>query len=134
MPTHKVDHAEEAIKEGVRFFLVSWDQLGVEYLEDITKYHPNEWAKQNLLQSIKDGTKLPPNPLSERVTHLTLRARFNSHRHYEIYVFSATEGIEFDDIKKWSDDDPQGFANFVRANHALKLFDQRAKPDQYKII
>lgn len=134
MATSKVDASAEEIANGVRYFLVSWDNLGVEYLEDITKYHPNEWAKLNLLQSIKDGTSMPPNPLSERVTHLTLRARFNNHRHYEIYVFSATEGVEFDDIKKWSDEDPQGFANFVRENHALKIFDDRAKPDKYKII
>lgn len=134
MSNHKIDASAEAIQSGVRFFLVSWDNSGVEFLEDITKYHPNEWAKLNLLQSIKDGTQMPPNPLSERVTHLTLRARFNNHRHYEIYVFSATEGIGFDDITTWTDEDPQGFANFVRENHLLKLYDDRVKPDQYKII
>ena len=119
MTQHNVDASAEAIQNGIRFFLVSWDCLGVEYLEDITKYHPDQWAKAD--------------PLSQRVTHLTLRARFNTHRHYEIYVFSATEGVEFDDIQKWSEEDPQGFADFVRENHSLKVLDDRA-PGKPKIV
>jgi len=122
------------LEEGVRYFLVSWDNLGVEYLEDITKYHPAEWAKQHLLNAIKDSTSMPDNPLSARVTAMTLRARYNSQRHYELYVFTATDSLSFDDVKAWGESDPQGFADFVRKNHALKILDQRCKPNTYKII
>jgi len=122
------------LEDGLRYFLVSWDNLGVEYLEDITKYHPAQWAKQHLFGSIKKSEAMPNNPLSAQVTAMTLRARYNSQRFYEIYVFTATDSLAFEDVKQWGEDDPQGFADFVRKNHAMKILDQRARPDTYKII
>lgn len=121
MPSHQLEATN-----GTRYFLVSWDNLGVEYLEDITKYLPDEWAKSHLFSSIKEGEPIPNNPLSQTITAITLRARFNTQRHYEIYIFGAAEGITFDDIKLMTEETPQEFADLVRANYSLKLFDDRA--------
>lgn len=116
----------------VNYFLVSWDVQGVEYLEDVTKYHPNEWAKVELFEAIKTNQK-KSNPLSETLTHITLRARFNPQRFYECYLFTADKSVSFDDIKKWADEDPQGFADFVRKNYAKKILDHRT-PDHNKRV
>ena len=116
----------------VNYFLVSWDINGVEYLEDITKYHPDEWAKVALFDAIKTN-EFKHNPLNQTVTHIALRARFNPQRFYECYVFTATKAATYDDIKRWTEEDPQSFADFVRKNHALKVFDHRT-PDHGKRV
>jgi hypothetical protein len=56
---------------------------------------------------------------------MTMRARFNSQRNYEIYVFTSEDNIGFDDIDQWVKDDVQGFADWVRANHAKCLWNDR---------
>ncbi len=109
----------------MRYWLVSWDNLGVEFLDDITKYHPDNWAKANLFNAIKNN-KVPdcnyPNLFA-----ITMRARMNGHRHYEIYVFTSEDNIEKESIKDWFEHDPQGFADWVREHHSLKIFDDRKK-------
>jgi hypothetical protein len=107
----------------MRYYIVSWDCLGVEFLDDITRYHPDNWAKAHLLESIKTG-KMPdcnyPN-----LFPITMRARFNGHRHYEIYVFTSEDDIDEEAIRAWFETDPQGFADWVRENHSLKIWDER---------
>lgn len=129
-----MDHELSPGVNGIKYFLISWDCEGVEYLEDVTKYHPAEWAKLHMFDAIKNSEAIKKNPLSEKVTMMTLRARFNSQRNYEIYMFTATEGIEFDDVKEWADRDPQTLVDFVRENHVLKIFDDRAKPNKRRIV
>ena len=46
--------------------------------------------------------------------HLLLRARFNSHRHYEIYSVEATDGITAEDIKEMFQASPQTAADTIR--------------------
>ena len=109
----------------MRYWLVSWDNLGVEFLDDITRYHPDNWARANLFNAIKEN-KLPdcnyPNLFA-----ITMRARANSQRHYEIYVFTSEDEIEEEDILDWARKDPQSFADWVREHHTVKIWDDRAK-------
>jgi hypothetical protein len=109
----------------MRYYIVSWDCEGVEFLDEITEYHPDNWAKKNLFQSIKDSKKIDCN--YPNLFPITMRARFNGHRHYEIYVFTSEDDIGEEAIREWSDTDPQGFANWVREHHTQKLWDDRAK-------
>jgi hypothetical protein len=109
----------------MRYYLVSWDCNGVEFFEDITDHHPDNWAKDHLFDSIKGG-KLVEKKLSFSIQALKLRAQFNSHRHYEIYVFSSDDNILPEEIKQWFTDDPQSFADWVRKNHSYCIWDDRA--------
>ena len=39
----------------MRYYIVSWDNLGVEFFEEITEHHPENWAKDHLFDSIKQN-------------------------------------------------------------------------------
>ena len=110
----------------MRYYIVSWDCEGVEFLKDITADHPDRWAEKNLFASIKESKKVDQ-PMSFSLTGLLMRARVNSQRHYEIYVFTSEDTVGKEDIDAWIDTDPQGFANWVREHHTQKLWDDRAK-------
>jgi len=110
----------------MKYWLVSWDCLGVEHLEEITEHHPDRWARDHLFDSIKDS-KVVAKKMSIPLGALLLRARYNSHRHYEIYVFTSEDSIDAEGIKSWFDTDAQGFADWVRKNHSVRLWDDRQK-------
>jgi hypothetical protein len=59
----------------------------------------------------EDTKKIPVEP---NLMHWQLRARFNSHRHYEIYLIEVDEGITVEDIRKAFEDSPQTMADTVR--------------------
>jgi hypothetical protein len=57
-------------------------------------------------------------PVSEttipNLDHIMLRARLNSHRHYEIYTCEATDGITAEDIRDMFEASPQTAADTIR--------------------
>lgn len=108
----------------MRYYIVSWDCEGVEFFEEITEDHPDNWARNHLFDSIKASKKVEKKS-SFNLTALKMRAQFNSHRHYEIYVFTSNDDIGLDDIKAWFQTDPQSFADWVRKNHSYKIWDDR---------
>ena len=105
----------------MRYILASWDREGFECLEDITSKHPDTWEKGQLVEALKGNTP-QRNPLAQMISHMTLRARFNSQRCYEIYVFTTQDDIEFKDIEDWMIADPQSLVNWVRKNHSVKIY------------
>lgn len=52
--------------------------------------------------------------------------KYNSQRHYEIYIFTADKDMDEELIRQWAEEDPQSFANTIRKTHSLKIFDGRA--------
>ena len=108
----------------MRYYIVSWDNQGVEFLKDITSDHPDNWAKQNLFDSIKASKAVKVEPIFN-LTALKMRAMTNAHRHYEIYVFTSEDNIDEEDIREWSNSDPQAFANWVRENHSYEVYSNR---------
>jgi hypothetical protein len=109
----------------VRYYIVSWDCNGVEFFEEITEHHPDRWAEQFLFDTIK-ASKRVEKKMGFNLEMLKMRARFNSQRHYEIYVFTSDDEIGPDEITEWFTVDPQGFADWVRNNHSYKIWDDRA--------
>jgi len=110
-------------------FIFSWDQQGIESIVPITQYE--DWDKVQLMQVIKDGTK-KDNPLNSIVNMLTMRARFNTQRHYEIYAIDCDP--ELDETfwaERW-ESDPQWSANIVREK-GYKIYSDRANPSTIKI-
>ena len=88
-------------------FLIMWCNEGLECCIDITAEEQRRmWQK------------LKGEPMSESAipnyNHLLLRARFNSHRHYEIYSVEATDGISAEDIREMFEASPQSAADTIR--------------------
>ena len=108
----------------MRYYIVSWDNLGVEFFEEITEHHPENWAKQHLFDSIKQSKKVEK-PMGFNLQALILRAQFNTHRHYEIYVFTSEDSVGPEDIEDMFTRDPQAFADWVRENHSYKVYSNR---------
>jgi hypothetical protein len=108
----------------MRYYIVSWDCHGVEFFEEITEHHPDRWAEQFLFDTIK-ASKRVEKKMGFSIQMLKMRAQANTHRHYEIYVFTSDDEIGPDEIQTWFTADPQGFANWVRANHNYKIHDDR---------
>ena len=88
-------------------FLIVWDQLGLECCVDVT-----EDQQRRMWESLQGR------PVSQsripNYQHLLLRARYNSQRHYEIYVVEATDGITAEDICEMFEADPQSAADTIR--------------------
>lgn len=103
-------------------FVFSWDQTGIDAIVPITQYE--QWDQENLMRILKDEAE-EPNPLNRIINHLILRAKYNSHRHYEIYVIDCTEEL---DEEFWRDqwrDHPQATADLIR-ERGIKLYSDRA--------
>ena len=103
-------------------FLIMWDCLGLEFVIDITEDEQRRvW--QRLRGEPVSETAVP------NIEHLKLRARFNSQRHYEIYVVEATDGITADDIRDMFEANPQTAADTVRdRGHCIHSDRARTKP------
>lgn len=108
----------------MRYWIVSWDNLGVEFFEEITDHHPDNWAKEHLFDSIKQSKKLEK-PLGFSLQSLVLRAQMNTQRHYEIYVFTSDDDIGREEIQEWYTSSPQSFADWVRDNYSYEIYKNR---------
>jgi len=105
-------------------FVVVWDNTGLEYVGDITL------DEQQRTWSALKGEALKytiPN-----LNHLVLRARYNSQRHYEIYIVTATDGITADDIEHMFETNPQMSADTIRRIGQC-LYSDRANQDKILI-
>jgi len=99
----------------VRYILASWDREGFECLQDITNKHPDSWDKGQLIEALKG------------------RARYNSQRCYEIYVFTTEDDIEFKDVEDWMIADPQSLVDWVRVNHYAQVYSDY-EPNRKSVI
>jgi hypothetical protein len=110
----------------MRYYLVSWDCNGVECLQDITDQHPDNLARAHLFTAIKNCEPIPKSELGHQIAMMRLRAQMNPQRNYEIYLFTTEDSIDFIDLDNWIESDVQGFADWVRVNHAKCLWNDRA--------
>jgi hypothetical protein len=105
-------------------FIVVWDNTGLEYVGNITlDEQQRTWAA---LKGEKLKYTIP------NLHHLMLRARYNSQRHYEIYVVSATDGITADDIRDMFEVNPQVSADTIR-RLGQRIYSDRANRDEILI-
>jgi hypothetical protein len=108
----------------VRYFLISFDRNGLECLQDITEYHPDNWDK-NQLMGIMMGKKYQKAPIHDQIAQMIMRARFNPQRNYEIYIQQADDDITAKDFASVFNEDPQLWADHVRQYHSVKLYSDR---------
>jgi len=88
-------------------FIVMWDCYGLEVCCDVTE------AQQRAVWEELQGKGVSESGIPS-LGHLTLRARYNPQRHYEIYIIEAVEGIGAIDIRQMFEEDPQGAADTIR--------------------
>ena len=111
-------------------FIFSWDQLGIESIIPITQYE--KWDQMQLIQMLKDGTK-EHNPIDRIVHMLTMRARYNTHRHYEIYAIDCDADMTEEMWREQWDACPQETADLIRAR-GHEIYSDRSNPAKIKII
>lgn len=85
-------------------FAIMWDCYGLEAVEAVPEPADTTFA---LLKGVE-----PPRP--PNILHWQLRAQFNPQRHYEIYIITATPGIDCDDIREMFENNPQHAADTIR--------------------
>ena len=92
-------------------YLAMWDCYGLECIFNLTKWEQDAiWAK------LKDE----PSPKLPSLQTLLLRARYNSQRHYEIYIFNTDDTLSEKSVKEAFEHSPQFMADFIRKNgHCL---------------
>ncbi len=101
-------------------FIVSWDCYGLEACVDVTEdmERAEQFEKESIFERLKNPDKEPENEATRKICRMiqmmSLRARFNPQRNYEIYWLTATDEITDKDVVNWFDDSPQAAADRVR--------------------
>jgi hypothetical protein len=98
-------------------FAIMWDCNGLEAVARVPDPADTTFA---LLKNTE-----PPRP--PNIMHWQLRARYNSQRHYEIYIITADPGIGEDDIRNMFENDPQSAADTIRRIGHCYHSDRRAE-------
>ena len=86
------------------YFAIMWDCYGLEAVARVPDPADRTFA---LLKGVEP-------PAMPNINMWELRARFNPQRNYEIYLITATPGINEDDIRRMFEADPQGSADTIR--------------------
>ena len=110
----------------MRYFLISFDCTGLETLQDISEFHPDNWDK-NQLMGVLMGKKYQQSPIHKQIWMMRMRAQANAHRYYEIYIQQADDEITAKDFAKAFNDNPQFWADYVREHHSVKIYSDRVK-------
>ena len=111
---------DEDPRNGV--FAIMWDCHGLEACARVPDPADTTFA-------LLKGSKPPELP---NIEHWRLRARYNTQRHYEIYIITAIPGIDTDDIVAMFEANPQHAADTIRRiGHCY--YSDRAKQDQIVI-
>ena len=104
-------------------YLFMWSCHGIESIVPITQYE--DQSKLDMWNILKED-KRKKNPLDDILGAMTMRARFNAERSYEIYAMDCDEGITEEDLFDFWDTTPQAAADLTREKGVL-LFSNRNK-------
>jgi hypothetical protein len=107
-------------------FIFSWDCNGVEAIIPITQYE--DMDKRNLINILAERKK-EANPLNNIIHNLTMRARFNPQRNYEIYAIDCSKELDEAFWRARWEDDPQFCADLIREK-GLKIYSDRATKER----
>lgn len=100
-------------------FLAMWDCNGLECLFDIT-----DLEHDYMISNLKvERFNMPFN-----IGMMMMRARVNSQRSYEIYIFES-EDMDYDLVKDMFDNEPQSMVNAIR-EHGRKLYSDYSKKEK----
>jgi hypothetical protein len=105
-------------------YLFMWNCYGIEAIVPITQYEVQ--SKFDMWKILK-GEEPGKNPLDDILGAMTLRARFNVERSYEIYAMDCEEQL----FEMW-DSNPQYAADLTR-DKGVCLFSNRNKTQKIRV-
>ena len=111
-------------------FIISWDMTGLEAVVDVTQdLAAGELRDQEVLFDILKDPEAnhgnePWRRISSTIQMMTLRARANTQRHYEIYSIQTVDDIDKSTLERLFEDDPQAAAELIR-DRGTKLYSDR---------
>lgn len=91
-----------------KVYICMWDENGFEVLKDCTS-----WERDTFLATIA-GRELKPAPVNLQA--MTMRARFNPQRAYEIWTFNTEETIDEETLWTIANENPQSLVDLIRRN------------------
>jgi hypothetical protein len=109
----------------MRHFVISWCCEGLETVQEI-----QDPDQERMWLALQD--KKPSNEVARMVFLMTMRARANTQRHYEIYAINTEDGITKEDMEQMFEENPQYAADLIR-ERGTKIYSDRARPGQVKI-
>lgn len=89
-----------------RVYICMWDENGFEVLKDCTS-----WERDSLLNTLADK---PLKPAPVNLQAMTMRARFNPQRNYEIWSFNTTEDLDEEALWSIAEENPQALVDLIR--------------------
>jgi hypothetical protein len=109
-------------------YVLSWDCEGLESVICISDIAREEtWQALKKDHTKEDNTSGRTESVTSIVGRLVMRARFNSHRFYEIYAIDVDDGITSDDIRDWFESAPLEMADLIRKRGRKLYSDRRDK-------
>jgi len=111
-------------------FIISWDMTGLEAVVDVTQdLAAGELRDQEVLFDILKDPEAnhgnePWRRINSIIQSMTLRARANTQRHYEIYSIQTVDDIDRSTLERLFEDDPQAAAELIR-DRGTKLYSDR---------
>lgn len=107
-------------------FILMWCNKGLESVINATvEDRKKTWS---LLADEPDRSR----NIAEVLYYMTMRARFNTQRHYEIYAIDTDGSITAEDFWEMFEERPQYAAELIR-ERGRKLHSDRAEPNKLKI-
>lgn len=116
-------------------FLLFWDCYGLESCVDITDHmrEGNAFEHENLFERIKNPEEEPHNASLHTVTKMiqamSMRARFNPQRNYELYFIHTVKSITKDQFETMFAEDPQAAVELIR-ERGQKLLSHRSTTER----
>lgn len=109
-------------------YILSWDCFGLEGIVNAT-----EMEQERIMNILADRNTGKNADVSQILSMMTLRARFNTQRSYEIYVIEVDENISKDDLVKSFKDYPQAMADLIR-KQGREIYSDRVDRSKLKIV
>lgn len=107
-------------------FIFSWDMYGLEACINATEM---DRAKTF---AVLANQEYRGQDIGQIIEHLTLRARFNVQRHYEIYSIAVTPDISKEMLVDEFEKNPQEMANLIR-ERGNKIYSDRIRDNDERI-
>ena len=101
-------------------WFLSWDMFGLESAINVDEYRTGheEYEKKVVWGTLQGNDTVGADPEREfnRIaSSILMRARANSHRHYEVYSVTMPAEISVDQVTEMFKVNPQGMADLVRS-------------------
>ena len=117
---------DTAEPETGHLMLIMWDMYGVEAVIDVTAQQQNQLF--DMIRQIDHFNQW----LNQTIIHLTLRARANSQRNYEVFSIWVDESVDADTLRAELTSIPQIMADLVRSR-GNRIFGS-ANPSHRQVI